>query len=147
MKLPVWVSNPTGRKRPLLKRNGKNTPVPWIAGDGPDGGKWSKVDPERAKKADIHELCLICGEPRGEDYIYAMMQGKPFDHQGRDAANILLGIEAPSPTYGHSKCILLACTFCPHLQKQIYPAMLQNGARLTFEELRTYVKEREKVSA
>lgn len=146
MSFPVWVTNPIGRKRPLLKRRGKNTPVPWIGGDGPEKGAWSKVDPDRAQRADDHRLCIICGEALDDTVIFALMMGKPYEHVSDAYTRIVYRQGSPSPTFGHDKCILLACTFCPHLKRQAYPAMLRDGTKLTFDQLRAYVKSREKVN-
>lgn len=131
--------NPAGFPRPVLKRNGKNTPVPWIGAYGPADGRWAMIDGDRNEKATAGKLCIICGQPRGDDYVYALFKGKPYD-AGTTLIDRLFGTSdpkvGPAPTYGHPKCVLIAATFCPHLKRAKYPAQTQDGQPLTHDELR-----------
>lgn len=117
--------NPAGRKRPVMDGpDGRKTPSPWIAGAGTSLGQWSYVDSERARDADSNSKCIVCGENRGDNWVYALMNGKPSDSVG-DAV-----FSPPSPTYGHPNCILQAVLYCPHLKRQEYPAMTQDKTAL-----------------
>lgn len=129
------TDNPTGFPRPVLRRNGRNTPVPWVGAEGPATGKWALVDPLRAIQADREHLCIICGLPCGDDYVYGLLHGRPYEHRS-PAFDVLLGVGPPAPTYGHPKCVLIAATYCPHLKRQPYPACDRDGNKLTFQQLR-----------
>lgn len=132
--------NYKGKKRPQHRGvNGKMTPVPWVNGGFPFIGEWVRVDSDRAEAAEVRHLCIVCGEHRGDDWVYAAMNGKMVS----DTANSMFGI--PSPTYGHPECILKAVLFCPHLKKQGYPAMKQDGlTKLSEDDLKQIVREQKK---
>jgi hypothetical protein len=130
-------ANPKGRKRPvLIGPNGKMTPVPWVGGDYPQEGNWAKVDHYRASEAEESLLCIVCGQPLSKDFVYALLNGRAYN--GAE----FLG--SPSPTYGHPECILKACLFCPHLQKQQYPAMTNDKIDLTLNDLKRLVQDKKK---
>lgn len=122
--------NPTGKKRPVLKGpDGRMTPVPWVGGDGPENGQWNFINSLRADRAEQDHLCIVCGNHRGDDWVYALLNGHPSD------------VAWPSPTYGHPECILKAVLYCPHLKSQEYPAMLQDRVtKITTDELKEIVK-------
>lgn len=124
--------NPTGKKRPVLKGpDGRMTPVPWVAGDGPEGGEWAFINKQRAEMSELNKLCIVCGEFRGVDWVYALLHGSPRD------------IAWPCPTYGHPECILKAVLYCPHLKNQEYPAMLQDRyTAITADQLKEIVKQK-----
>lgn len=135
------VENPKGNKRPVLPGpDGRMTPVPWIGGDFPFEGTWKGINGKRANEAEGFHLCIICGLHRGDDWVYALLNGEPAD-EGTPVSSIFGG--PPSPTYGHPECILKAVLFCPHLKKQEYPAMTQDKkTKLTTDDLKKIVKEK-----
>ena len=136
--------NPAGKKRPVLRGpSGRMTPVPWIGGvDVALGEKFSYIDSGRANKAENEKLCIVCGTHRGNDWVYGLLGGKPHDYVDHDPVSRIFG-GSPSPTYGHPECILKAALYCPHLQNQEYPAMLQDRqTKLTVEDLKALVKDK-----
>lgn len=134
--------NPSGRRRPILVGpDNRNTPVPWLGGIGPKRGEWKYVDFERANQATHDKLCIICGEDRGDNWVYGLLSGRPSD-EAAPYASIFGG--APAPTYGHPSCILKAALYCPHLKRQEHPAMTQDKTKLTLEDLKKMAKEEKK---
>lgn len=130
--------NGKGKKRPVLRGpNGRMTPVPWIGGEGPEMGWWAFINSDRAAQSENGKLCIVCGLERGDDWVYALLNGEPSDL----IQDGFFG--PPSPTFGHPECILKAVLYCPHLKKQEYPAMKQDRVtKLTTEELKKIVKDR-----
>lgn len=133
--------NPRGKKRPVLKGpSGRMTPVPWVGGSQPYYDRWAAIDASRALDAQYNKLCVVCGLYRGDDWVYALLNGEPYDSTS-DAMTILFGGGSPSPTYGHPECILKAVLYCPHLKNQEYPAMLQDRVtKINTDQLKEIVK-------
>src|SRR4051812_26296275 len=102
-------------------------------------GKWAGIEGGRNLSATNLQLCIICGEQRGNDWVYVLFNGKAYN-RGRSILDAMLDVAGtglgPAPTFGHPKCILLAAAFCPHLKAQEHPAQTRDGKRLTYEELR-----------
>lgn len=137
--------NPAGFKRPLEDFHGKRLPVPWVTGTGPSLGQWKKIDGDRAREVEEDLLCLVCGEPRGENWVYGNLQFsgmRSMGHSKRAVSSVdtFMG-RPPSATFGHPKCILTAAINCPHLQAQTHPASLPDGTLLTVEDLRKLIHE------
>lgn len=130
--------NPPGWPRPTVKLEEeyrekfghKTLPVPYSSGNGMFVKDWARVSRPRSHEIAENNLCVVCGEHRGNDWVWALLFGEPKN------------IAKPSPTYGHPRCILLACMFCPHLKNQRYPAMLQDGRKITVDELRNHLREK-----
>lgn len=130
-------NNPAGRKRPVMDGpDGRKTPSPWIAGAGTSLGQWSYVDSDRARQAVRDKLCIVCGKKLGDNWVYALFNGRPSDHIGDSI------FTPPSATYGHPNCILQAVLYCPHLKSQEYPAMRQDkSAYISIERLKELAKQ------
>lgn len=140
--------NPAGAKRPILD----SRPVPWVGGTHPSLGEWARIDAERAEDAENGKLCIVCGIPLSSDFVYANFDGEKHDRKDRrldtehKTANELLEmiggtapiilVGAPTATFVHPRCALLAAAFCPHLKSQEFPAIAQDGTMLTAEKLR-----------
>lgn len=144
--------NPAGMRRPIMRGpSGRMTPAPWVAGEQlgrADGGRWSYVDEYRANIAEINHLCIVCGTHRGDDWVYGLLFGKPYDHITTDPVERIFNIGSPATTYGHPECILKAALYCPHLQRQDYPAMTQDRTtKLTVDDLKDIVKKRKTLKA
>lgn len=118
------VENPAASKRPITERQ----PMPWIGGLGPVLNVFRSIDPKRARKAEEQRLCIMCGLPLGTNYVYSNLDGRTHDFRE------FLG--APTATFVHPRCALQAAAFCPHLQRQAFPAVDRNGKGLTHDELR-----------
>lgn len=134
--------NTKGRKRPVLRGPwGKMIPVPWVGGGFPGTNQWKRVDAYRSNEAEREHLCIVCGEHRGDNWVYAALNGETVsDHSGFSMFGQL-----PSPTYGHPGCILKAVLFCPHFKNLEYPAMMKDKkTRLTVDDLKTLAKEEKK---
>lgn len=138
--------NPAGKKRPVMRGpDGRMTPVPWIADDRiHNGGKFSNVDYNRADQATHNHLCIVCGTDRGDDWVYGLLHGKPFDAPTY-YPTFIFESGSPSPTFGHPECILKAVLYCPHLKEQEYPAMTQDKrTKLTLDDLKNLTKNSKK---
>ncbi len=127
------MTNKAGFPRPVLPLNGKNTPMPWVADDGPAEGQWARVNTDRAILAEVQDLCIICGEALTPDWVFCLVSGRGFSHR---SPLIALGVGAPSSTRTHPKCALIGALYCPHLRDQEFPAESQDGVKLTVEELK-----------
>lgn len=136
------VRNTRGTKRPLLRApSGRMTPVPWVGGGFPGTNEWKRVDGDRASVAERDHLCIVCGLDRGDNWVYAALNGETVS----DHAGFSLFGELPSPTYGHPGCILKAVLFCPHFKNLEYPAMKQDRRTpLTVDNLKTMIAEEKK---
>lgn len=129
----MTTDNKPGFPRPVLPRNGKNTPIPWIGDDGPAEGVWARVSGQRGRQASDQNLCIVCGETLTEDWVLCLAFGNGITHISRLAE---LGIGSPTPTWTHPKCAVIAALYCPHLKGQHYPAEAQDGTKLTVEDLK-----------
>jgi len=129
--------NVEGYPRPVLDRNGHNTPIPWVSNKGPEDGEWARIDSDRAVEAEKDELCIVCGLTLTPDYIYLLVDSQHKSDQAPTYAGLsaLFG-ELPSPTYVHPKCGQIAALYCPHLKRNKFPAETQNGQRLTHDALK-----------
>lgn len=118
------AENPADERRPVQDRK----PMPWIGGLGPVLNLFKIIDPIRARKAEEQRLCIMCGLPLGKTYVYSNLDGRSHDFRE------FFG--APTPTFVHPRCALKAAAFCPHLQRQPFPAVDRNGKGITHDELR-----------
>lgn len=125
------MKNGKGYPRPVMPLNGKNTPMPWLAADGPETGEWAKINAMRAFESEAYQSCIVCGLDLSPDFVYMVAEGKISDMVG----SIFLD-ELPTPTWVHPKCGVIAATFCPHLKSALHPAATQTGHLLTHEELK-----------
>lgn len=125
--------NEAGFPRPVLPKDGKNTPVPWIGDDGPAEGVWARVSGQRGRLASDHDLCIVCGETLTEDWVLCLAFGNGIAQISPLAE---WGVGSPTPTWTHPKCALIAALYCPHLQNQEHPAETQDGTLLTVEDLK-----------
>lgn len=144
------MKNTKGFPRPNLPLNGKNTPLPWVGGNYPEEEQWARVDTVRAYGSEVDKLCIVCGldlppenpkADKDDDFIFMLVNGEDYS----ETTGLSLFGQLPSPTWVHPKCGRIAALFCPHLKRQEYPAMRQNGQRLSQEELSELAKGREKV--
>lgn len=141
--------NPAGKRRPIMRGpTGRMTPAPWVAGEqlGSYDPRWSYVDPSRANVAEYAKLCLMCGTHRGDDWVYGLLNGEPYDYIEHNDALRMFNVGSPAPTYGHPECILKAVLYCPHLKNQDYPAMMQDRhTKLSVDDLKKIVKDQKKL--
>lgn len=133
------TENVKGFPRPVGNLNGQNTPMPWVGGIAVEDGRWAEVQGSRAIQSEKEELCLVCGLPLTSDFIYMLAFGRKSDH-APDLFGLLLNTDLPSPTWAHPKCGRIASLYCPHLKKAEYPAMTQNGEKLTHDQLAELAK-------
>lgn len=127
--------NVKGYPRPVGTLNGHNMPMPWVSGDLTNPTDWAAVDHKRAIEADDDKLCMVCGNPLSPDFVYMLLHNTTWAaHTPRNEMDMLFS-GAPSVTYAHPKCGRIASKFCPHLKRAEYPAMTQDGDRLTHQEL------------
>jgi hypothetical protein len=129
------MNNDKGYPRPVLDRNGQNTPVPWVGGDYPQDGEWASVSSTRAERAELDKLCIVCGETLTDNFIYMMTKIGEWSNHAPTIIERLFQEAMPSPTWVHPKCGQIAATFCPHLKSAQYPAITQDGQKLTHQEL------------
>lgn len=129
----MTTDNLPGFPRPVLPRNGKNTPVPWIGDDGPAEGVWARVSGYRGMQASEQKLCIICGESLTEDWVLCLVEGKGFTRRSPLAE---FGVGSPTPTWTHPKCAVIAALYCPHLNRVPHPAAAQDGTLLTLDDLK-----------
>lgn len=127
--------NVKGYPRPVLPLDGKNTPLPWIGGKGPEEDQWAKMEPIRTFEAEEDKLCIICGLLLPADYIFLMVASEKWSTYAGNVFDQMFGA-LPSPTWVHPKCGQIASLYCPHLKEQEYPAITQDEQRLTHEQLR-----------
>lgn len=136
----MTMLNKAGFPRPLLSRNGKNTPMPWVSGPGPENDDWALINGERALDADLEKLCIVCGESLTPDFVYLLTHSENWaNHRASEIEQMIFG-GLPTPTWVHPKCGRLAALYCPHLKNQKYPAMTQSEQKLTHDELAELVK-------
>lgn len=115
--------------------HGRQVPMPWATGANPTTGLWAAIDNERSRELEDRYLCLMCGEPLGQNWVYGLLAGQPHD-RGYDFFERGPG-DAPSPTWMHIKCAILGVLYCPHLKNQEYPCMDQDQKTfLTLDNLR-----------
>jgi hypothetical protein len=134
------MDNKAGYPRPIGDRNGQNTPMPWVGGNYPNEGEWQRVNTFRAIESEEAKLCIVCGLPLPSDFVWMLVQSVMYS----DTAGLPVLDELPSPTWVHPKCGKIAATFCPHLKSEMYPALTQNGHKLTHAELTDLARESDK---
>lgn len=135
--------NHKGFPRPVLPRNGKNTPLPWIGAEGPEEGQWAKMEPSRTLASEHDKLCIVCGLSLPTDFIFLLVGSEKWSTFAGNVFDMLVGA-LPSPTWVHPKCGQIAALYCPHLKAEEYPAITQNGQRLTHQELRELARKSDK---
>lgn len=139
------MENRKGYPRPVWDKNGHNTPLPWVGGNYPINDMWAQVDQNRTDAATDYKLCIVCGNALTPDFIYMLAfvsrDGGPRESLKADYAG---EYGLPAPTYVHPKCGLIAAKFCPHIKNEFYPAMTQNGQKLTHAELSELARKSDK---
>lgn len=133
------MKNVKGYPRPVLPKDGHNTPMPWLGAEGPETDNWARIAPERAIEAEQDRKCIVCGLELSSDFVYMLAQGEASNRVGFP----LFG-ELPTPTWVHPKCGVIAATYCPHLKSEFFPAMTQNGLKLTHQRLKEIARNSDK---
>lgn len=137
----IWrlCQNRSGLPRPLLKYEGRNTPLPWVGGDRPAVNQWARVDGDRAQRAFDKGLCIVCGRSLERTrWVHFLLLGRVLRYKGDDNASPF-ETTAPAPLQAHDQCALIAATVCPHLKGVEQPAVTLDGTKLTHDQLREYV--------
>ena len=129
------TTNAPGRRRPTCPLDGKQAPVPYVGGKFPSLGSWARIDDARAEQIEEDLLCVMCGKPRGTNWLYAAINGQGFDHRTADPFMRIFGGGVPSATFGHPNCIYQASLYCPFLKKSDYPALTQAKRPISRKEL------------
>lgn len=111
---PRQQTIPTLADAALQGERGRALPVPWVARSDPDEG-WmpAAYDSSRSTRMITHDLCQVCGGPRGATvYVVA----------GQDDFN---GSTTRVPQSGGAlcseRCARLTAAVCPHYREQ-WPA-------------------------